>query len=118
MAIKKRSTIKEVVTREYTINIHKRVHRQGRKFKAAKAVKAIKQFAFKEMSTEDVRIDSELNKQIWANGSQNVPRKIRVRLARKRNDDEESRHKLFTLVTYVPVDTYKGLPTTNVEADE
>ena len=53
---KKRSAIKEVVTREYTINVHKRIHGQARKFRAAKAVKAIKDFAFKEMGTEDVRM--------------------------------------------------------------
>merc|ERR1712066_631938 len=66
---KKRSAMKEVVTREYTINLHKRIHGQGRKFRAAKA---IKKFALKEMGTQDVRIDAELNKQIWAQGSANV----------------------------------------------
>merc|ERR1712040_11233 len=85
---KKRSAMKEVVTREYTINLHKRIHGQGRKFRAAKAVKAIRKFALKEMGTQDVRIDAELNKQIWAQGSANVPKRIRCRLARKRNDDE------------------------------
>merc|ERR1711970_664454 len=103
---KKRSAIKEVVTREYTINVHKRIHGQGRKFRTAKAVKAIKSFAFKEMGTEDVRIDVELNKHIWMQGSANVP---------KRNHDEESKHKLFTLVTWVPIETFKGSLTTNVE---
>merc|ERR1712001_687425 len=87
---KKRSTMKEVVTREYTINLHKRIHGQGRKFRAAKAIKAIKNFALKEMGTQDVRIDAELNKQCWSQGSSNVPKRIRCRLARKRNDDEES----------------------------
>jgi len=53
---KKRSAMKEVVTREYTINLHKRIHGQGRKFRAAKAVKAIKNFALKEMGTQDVRM--------------------------------------------------------------
>merc|ERR1711920_1126900 len=115
---KKRSAMKEVVTREYTINLHKRIHGQGRKFRAAKAIKAIKGFALKEMGTQDVRIDADLNKQIWCQGSSNVPKRIRCRLARKRNDDEESKHKLFTLVTWVPVDTFKGQQTTNVEADE
>merc|ERR1711970_1507716 len=115
---KKRSAIKEVVTREYTINVHKRIHGQGRKFRAAKAIKAIRSFAFKEMGTEDVRIDVELNKHIWMQGSANVPKRIRCRLARKRNDDEESKHKLFTLVTWVPIETFKGSLTTNVEADE
>merc|ERR1712214_141242 len=102
---KKRSAMKEVVTREYTINLHKRIHGQGRKFRA---VKAVKKFALKEMGTQDVRIDAALNKQIWAQGSANVPKRIRCRLARKRNDDEESKHKLFTLVTWCPVDTFKG----------
>merc|ERR1711879_161819 len=91
---KKRSAMKEVVTREYTINLHKRIHGQGRKFRAAKAVKAIRKFALKEMGTQDVRIDADLN---------------------KRNDDEESKHKLFTLVTWCPVDTFKGSLTANVE---
>merc|ERR1712018_769479 len=114
----KRAAIKEVVTREYTINLHKRIHKIGRKFRAPKAVKAIKSFAVKEMGTQDVRIDADLNKQIWVNGSANVPKRIRVRLARKRNDDEESVHKLFTLVTWVPVDTFKRVQTKNVESDE
>ena len=55
----KRSAMKEVVTREYTINLHKRLHRQkgsGRKFRAAKAIKAIKKFALVEMGTADVRM--------------------------------------------------------------
>jgi len=38
-----------------------------------------------------------------------------VRLARKRNDDEDAKEKLFTLVTHVPVDTFKGLETVTVE---
>merc|ERR1712071_348380 len=117
----KRSAMKEVVTREYTINLHKRLHRQkgkGRKSRAAQAIRAIRKFALVEMGTADVRIDADLNKQIWAQGSANVPKRIRCRLARKRNDDEESKNKLFTLVTWTPVDTFKGSMTQNVEADE
>merc|ERR1711937_614793 len=115
---KAKSTIKEVVTREYTINLHKRIHKIGRKFRAPKAIKAIRAFALKEMGTQDVRIDADLNKQVWINGSANPPKRIRVRLSRKRNDDEESAHKLYTLVSFVPVDTYKNLQTKNVESDE
>merc|ERR1712001_710118 len=114
----KRAAIKEVVTREYTINLHKRIHKIGRKFRAPKAVKAIKAFAVKEMGTQDIRIDADLNKQVWVNGSANPPRRIRVRLARKRNDDEESVHKLYTLVSWVPVSTFKRVQTKNVESDE
>ena len=38
----------------------------------------------------------------------NVPFRVRIRLARKRNEDEDSVHKLYTLVTQVPVATFKG----------
>lgn len=48
----------------------------------------------------------------------NVPFRIRVRLSRRRNDDEDSANKLFTLVTYVPVATFKGLQTENVDATQ
>uniref|UniRef100_A0A8P0TR44 60S ribosomal protein L31 n=1 Tax=Canis lupus familiaris TaxID=9615 RepID=A0A8P0TR44_CANLF len=70
---KGRSAINEVVTREYTINIHKRIH------------------------------------------GVSVPYCIRVRLSRKRNEDEDSPNKLYMLVTYVPVTTFKNLQTVNVD---
>ena len=38
----------------------------------------------------------------------NVPRRARVRLARRRNEDEDSANKLYTLVTVVKVDTFKS----------
>ena len=34
-------------------------------------------------------MDTKLNKALWATGVRNVPKRIRVRLSRKRNDDEE-----------------------------
>merc|ERR1712037_537244 len=69
-------------------------------------------------STKDVRIDARLNKAVWEHGVKNVQYRIRVRLHRKRNEDEDSANKLYTLVTYVPVDSYKGLQTMNVDATE
>lgn len=50
--------------------------------------------------------------------SRNVPFRVRVRLARKRNEDEDSANKLYTLVTYVPVTSFKGLNTVNVDSEE
>ena len=61
------------------------------------------------MFTEDVRLDPKLNKMIWSHGIKNVPHRIRVRLERKRNDDEDAKNKLYTLVTYVPVTSFKGI---------
>jgi hypothetical protein len=40
--------------------------------------------------------------------SRHVPHRVRVRLARKRNEDEDSPNKLYTLVTYVNVTNFKG----------
>ncbi|KAF6203086.1 hypothetical protein GE061_003500 [Apolygus lucorum] len=70
------------------------------------------------MGTEDVRIDTHLNKHIWSKGIRNVPFRVRVRLARRRNDDEDSPHKLYTLVTFVPVATFKQLQTKNVDSNQ
>lgn len=50
--------------------------------------------------------------------SRNPPFRIRVRLSRRRNDDEDSPNKLYTLVTYVPVETFKELQTENVESED
>ncbi|TKC38984.1 hypothetical protein EI555_017853, partial [Monodon monoceros] len=57
-----RSAIKEVVTREYTINIHKRIPGVPFKKRAPRALKEIQKFARKEMGTPDVRVDTGLNK--------------------------------------------------------
>merc|ERR1719494_1137827 len=113
-----KSTINEVVTREYTINIHIRIHGVGFKYRAPRAIKEIRKFAEKMMGTPDVRIDTSLNKSIWGHGVKNVPYRVRVRLARRRNEDEDSVHKLYTLVTDVKVPSFKGLQTQNVETDE
>merc|ERR1712002_435515 len=98
--------MKDVVTREYTINMHKRVFGMGFKKRAPRAVKEIKKF------------DTKLNKAIWSQGIRNVPYRFRIRLSRKRNEDEDSANKLYTLVTYVPVASFKGLSTVNVDSEE
>merc|ERR1712029_1334201 len=113
---KKTSTMGEVVTREYTINLHKRLHGIVFKYRAPRAIKEIKKFAEKQMGTNDVRIETRLNKHIWSQGVRNVPFRVRVRLARMRNKDEDSTNKLYTLVTHVNVASFKGLQTENVEA--
>ncbi|XP_075166858.1 ribosomal protein L31 [Haematobia irritans] len=113
-----KSAINEVVTRECTIHLSKRVHNIGFKKRAPRAIKEIRKFAEKEMGTNDVRIDTRLNKHIWSKGIRSTPFRVRVRLARRRNDDEDSPNKLYTLVTYVPVATFKNLQTENVESND
>lgn len=72
-------------------------------------MKEIRKFAQKMMGTSDVRVDTQLNKHVWSRGIRNVPFRIRVRLARKRNEDEDAPDQLYTLVTHVPVDSFKGM---------
>merc|ERR1719313_2536538 len=114
---KKIAAAQDVVTREYTIHLRKLLHGVGFKKRAPRAVKEVKKFAQKMMGTEDVRVDTKLNKFLWSQGIKAVPGRVRVRMARKRNDDEEATEKLYTLCTHVPVERhqYKGLQTLNVD---
>ncbi|CAG2162773.1 unnamed protein product [Oppiella nova] len=115
---KSKSALNEVITREYTVHLHKRLHGVGFKKKAPRAIKEIRRFASKHMGTVDVRIDTRLNKYLWSKGIRNVPYRVRVRLARRRNEDEDSPNKLYTLVTHVAVPSFKGLQTENVDEAE
>ncbi len=67
------------------------------------------------MGTSDVRLDVKMNQFVWSKGIRSVPHRIRVRLSRKRNEDEEAKEKMYTLVTYVPCDNFKGTVTQVVE---
>nr|XP_045000805.1 60S ribosomal protein L31-like [Jaculus jaculus]XP_045000808.1 60S ribosomal protein L31-like [Jaculus jaculus]XP_045000812.1 60S ribosomal protein L31-like [Jaculus jaculus]XP_045000818.1 60S ribosomal protein L31-like [Jaculus jaculus]XP_045000829.1 60S ribosomal protein L31-like [Jaculus jaculus] len=107
------SAINEVVKREYTINIHKRIHGVGFKKQAPQALKEILKFAMKAMRPPDVLIDTRLNKAVWAKGMRNVPYLIHVWLSS--NEDEDSPNKLYILMTYVPVTTLKNLQTVNMD---
>ncbi|RVW38234.1 60S ribosomal protein L31 [Vitis vinifera] len=133
MVEKTKGRKEEVVTREYTINLHKRLHgclyrdlyvvflnNSTFKKKAPKAIKEIRKFAQKAMGTKDVRVDVKLNKHIWSRGIRSVPRRIRVRIARKRNDDEDAKEELYSLVTVaeIPAEGLKGLETKIIEEDD
>ena len=65
---KGQSTLDKVVTREYTIHLHRKIAHVGYKKKAPRAIKVIKAFARREMRTKDIRIDTRVNKFVWTNG--------------------------------------------------
>ena len=104
----------DLVTRDYTIHLSKRVHKFQYKRRAPRAIKEIKKFATGAMNTKDVRIDTDLNKYVWATGIKNPPTRVRVRLSRKRNEDEDADEKLYTLAQLVTVSSFKGLQTENI----
>jgi len=69
-----------------------------------------------EQGTKDVRVDPQLNKKVWERGIKTVPHRMRLRLSRKRNDEEGAAEKLYTYVEAVNVKDVKGLQTVVVEA--
>ncbi|KPI42995.1 60S ribosomal protein L31-B [Cyphellophora attinorum] len=95
---KTRSAISDVVAREYTIHMHKRIFGVAFKKRAPRAIKEIKAFALQQMGTSDVRLDPQLNK-------------------KKRNDEEGAKEKLYSYVQAVNVKNReaKGLQTIVVE---
>ena len=96
-------------SRDVTINLLTRVHKIAFKKKAKRAVSEIRKFAAKQMKTDDVRVDTRLNQFVWSNGIRYVPRKVRVRMTRRKNEDEEAKSKFYTLVEHVPVESFDGL---------
>jgi large subunit ribosomal protein L31e len=78
------SQIDENLTRVYMINLgrawitpqHKRTDR---------VINMIKEFAKKHMKSEEIKIDQDLNRQIWKRGKTNPPRKVRVKMVKDDN---------------------------------
>ncbi|OCT94082.1 hypothetical protein XELAEV_18011746mg [Xenopus laevis] len=91
---KGRSAINDVVTKDYTINIHKMIHGIGFKKRAPRAPREIRKFTVKEMCTPDVRIETEQSRNAM---------KMKTFLTN------------FTHWSPVPVTNYKGLQTVNVD---
>ncbi|MGI0037541.1 MAG: 50S ribosomal protein L31e [Nitrososphaera sp.] len=69
------------LTRVYTINLgrawltpqHKRTDR---------VVNMIREFAQKHMKSDEIKLEQELNRQIWSRGKTNPPRNVRVKMVK------------------------------------
>ena len=57
-----------------------------------------------------------MNKEVWKQGIKGVPYRLRIRISRKRNDEEGAKERLFSYVQAVNVSNPKGLLTTVVSA--
>ena len=92
-----------------TINIHKLAHKATFKKKAPTAVKKIKTLVSKMMRTSDVKIDPKLNQFVWGQGIRNLPHKVRVRISRKRNEEEgNTKGDFYSLVQHVHIEDFSG----------
>eukprot|EP01126_Amoeba_proteus_P023705 TRINITY_DN237_c0_g1_i4.p1 TRINITY_DN237_c0_g1~~TRINITY_DN237_c0_g1_i4.p1 ORF type:complete len:150 (+),score=38.38 TRINITY_DN237_c0_g1_i4:75-524(+) len=101
---KKKKTKQAPVLREFTINLHKRLHGVTFKKRAPRAIKEIKRFAIQNMGTKDVRVAVSLNQHLWSQGIRSVPNRVRVLMERKRNEDATpGEEEWYTLVAHVPL---------------
>ena len=75
------SEIEENLTRVYTINLGKAWITPQYK-RTDRVINMIKEFAKKHMKSEEIKIDQDLNRQIWRRGKTNPPRKVRVKMVK------------------------------------
>ena len=106
------------ITYECTIHMGKNL--KGRTFhkRAPTAVKKVREFAQTLMRTKDNRVDASLNNFLWSRGVKGVPKRVRVRIERKVAEQGEnatgSRKHLYSVVSYVPCDSFENKLTTQV----
>ncbi len=67
--------------RVYTIPLGK-VKLSQSQHRAVRAINMIKEFARHHMKVENIKIEEDLAKQIWARGVRRPPRKVRVRMSK------------------------------------
>lgn len=95
------ATIEENLTRVYTINLGKAWLTPEYK-RTDRVANMIREFAQKHMKSEEIKLDQDLNRQIWSRGRTNPPRKVRVKMAK----DEDG---------VVTVSLYEDLPAGTAE---
>ena len=112
---------KDVVSRDFTINLHKRLHSIGAKKRAPRAIKAIRKFASVNMgvSEKDISIDADLNKAVWAQGIASPAKRMRIRLSRVRQTEQGKENKFRVIVSgvAVPKEQLRHLKTQTVEEE-
>lgn len=79
------SNTEENLTRVYTINLGKAwITPEYRR--TDRVINIIKEFAKRHMKTDEIKIDQDLNSQIWSRGKTNPPRKVRVKMVKDEED--------------------------------
>lgn len=58
----------------------KRVTRQRR---ARRAAKVVREFLARHMKSDEIKLDSELNRKLWERGAKHPPAKIRVKAVKQ-----------------------------------
>ena len=90
------ATTEDIITRVYTINLGKAWISPQHK-RTDRVVNMIREFAGKHMKSDEIKLDQDLNRQVWSRGKTNPPRKVRVKMVK----DEDG---------VVTVSLYEDLP--------
>ncbi len=75
------ATVEDILTRVYSINL-------GRAWitpeyrRTDRVVNMIREFATKHMKGDQIKLDQDLNRQLWSRGKTNPPRKVRVKMVK------------------------------------
>jgi large subunit ribosomal protein L31e len=75
----------ENITRVYTINLG-RAWLTPQHRRTDRVINMIREFAEKHMKSGEVKLDQDLNRQIWTRGKTNPPRKVRVKMVKDEDD--------------------------------
>jgi large subunit ribosomal protein L31e len=76
------ATIEETTTRVYTINLGKAWLTPEHK-RTDRVVNMIREFAQKHMKSNQIKLDQDLNRQLWSRGKTNPPRRVRVKMVKE-----------------------------------
>jgi large subunit ribosomal protein L31e len=98
------ATIEETTTRVYTINLGKAWISPEHK-RTDRVVNMIREFAEKHMKSNEIKLDQDLNRQLWSRGKTNPPRKVRVKMVKEEGGT-------------VTVSLYEDLPATTTTTTE
>merc|ERR1711998_55458 len=111
LVLKERKKELQNATRDYTLNMHKRLQGIAFKKRATRAVRECARFASSAMHTKDVRVDTQLNRHLWSRGCRNVPRLVRIRVSITKSEDDEAKEKFYSTVQLLEVESFAGLQT-------
>src|ERR671931_227603 len=79
------SKTEENLSRVYTVNLGK-AWLTPRYRRTDRVMSMVREFAKKNMKSDDVKIDQDLGRHIWSRGKTNPPRKVRVKMIKDEDD--------------------------------
>ena len=79
------SKSEENLSRVYTVNLGK-AWLTPRYRRTDRVVNMVREFAKKNMKSDEVKIDQDLGRHIWSRGKTNPPRKVRVKMIKDDDD--------------------------------